>query len=285
MLDTLLRTGRSSAARVVRFPADVAHRRRTAAHRKELGPPAEADRRLLEALEAEGCAVSDLDTLALPSAAAMLAGADRLLAVMEEILPRTARGEHRPLRAPQIFTATDLPEFQAFGAEPRLLAIAERYLGSAVTFQGVHVRRDFANDEPVTTELWHKDLEDRRMLKVIVYLRDVTDAEGPFEYARKSAMSPASTARVHWLTAKNQSMGVTDAQMAEIVPRSEWRQCTGPRGATVLMDPVAMFHHGRPRTEDRSAAFFVYTSASPLRPELCRQYRDDTFTRPAPSGN
>ena len=46
-----------------------------------------------------------------------------------------------------------------------------------------------------------------------------------------------------------------------------------------------MFHHGRPRTEDRAAAFFVYTGSRPLRPELCHQYRDDTFARPAPPGN
>lgn len=283
MLGALTRTGRSSAARVVHAPSEVVHRRRVATRRRRMSPLPPADRALLDALETEGCALSSLDALQLGSASQMLVEADRLLGLMEQLQPPHRGAGKRPLTPPQIFTATDLPAFAAFGNEPRLLAIAEHYIGTPVTFQGVHVRRDFANDEPVTTELWHKDLEDRRMLKVIVYLCDVDEAAGPFEYARKSAMNPVSTVKVHWRTARNGSMGVDDAQMAAIVPRSEWRSCVGPAGSTVLMDPVAMFHHGRSRTKDRAAAFFVYTSDAPLRPELTHQYRDDTFTRPAPT--
>lgn len=282
MLDTLTRTARSSAARLVRLPADLVHQRRVAEHRRSLAPLSRADQALLDSLESEGCAGTSIDALGLASSAAMITEANHQLELMEQILPR--RGlTHRALTPPQIFTCTDLPAFQAFGRERRLLDIAEHYIGAPVTYQGVHLRRDFANDEPVTTELWHKDLEDRRMVKVIVYLNEVTDEVGPFEYARKSAMSPATTARVHWMTAKNQSMGVNDEQMAVIVPKSEWRQCVGPAGSVVIMDPVSMFHHGRPRTKDRTAAFFVYTASDPLRPELTHQYRDDTFTRPAPA--
>ena len=283
MLQTLTRTARSSAARAARLPADVSTARRAEAHRRSLAALAAPEATLLAELGAEGCTTSSLELLDLGSTGPMLANASQLLQAMTEIIP-VERGTDRPLTPPQIFTVTDLPAFADFGSEPRLLALAEHYIGLPVTFQGAHLRRDFANDEPVTTELWHKDLEDRRMMKVVVYLADVELATGPFEFARKSAVSAAAALRIHWGTARNQSMGINDAQMADIVPRSGWSQCTGPAGSVVIFDPVAVFHHGRPRTEDRAALFCTYTSASPLRPELCRQYRDDTFPHPAPPG-
>ncbi|QFS51869.1 hypothetical protein [Nostoc sphaeroides] len=62
----------------------------------------------------------------------------------------------------------------------------KRCIAQTIAFQGVHLRRDFANQEPVTTELWHLDAEDRRMIKVIIYLNDVRIEHELFEYIPKS---------------------------------------------------------------------------------------------------
>ena len=46
----------------------------------------------------------------------------------------------------------------------------------------MHVRRDFGNGRQVGTRIWHRDTEDQKVVRAVVYLTDVGDADGPFEY-------------------------------------------------------------------------------------------------------
>ncbi|MBD0342650.1 MAG: hypothetical protein ICV61_17765 [Microcoleus sp. Co-bin12] len=188
---------------------------------------------------------------------------------------------------------TDLPKFSDWGNESSLLRIAENYIGLPIAFQGIHLRRDFANRKPVTTEFWHQDLEDRRMLKAILYLTDVDEEHGPFEYIPKSAISPLLAFRIRLQTLlkllqarifnTKDVIGLSDREIEKIVPRSKWKTCLGKAGTVVFVDPVAIFHHGKSRKLGLSTLFFVYTSQHPLRPDCCTQYSDQTFARPQSS--
>ena len=73
--------------------------------------------------------------------------------------------------------------------EKRLLNIIENYIGLTVAFQGVHLRKDLPNQNQFGTLLWHKNSEDRKMVKVIIYLTDVEEEHGPFEYIPVSLTS------------------------------------------------------------------------------------------------
>ncbi|WP_313954406.1 hypothetical protein [Anabaena subtropica] len=73
------------------------------------------------------------------------------------------------------------------------------------------------------------------------------------------------------------SLGITDEQLEEIIPKSAWKSCSD---TVVIADPATALHHGTLRTQERSALFFAYTANPPKRPELCTQYWDDTFTKP-----
>ena len=182
---------------------------------------------------------------------------------------------------PQIFTVTDLPQFYGWGCQPRLLNIIETYIGLPGQFQGVHLRRDFANESPVTTELWHRDLEDHCMVKIFVYLTDATDEYGPLGYIPKSKVSYWMGRRIQKFIARfPDRLGLTDDEMARLIPRSQWQRCAVPAEAVVFADPIAVFHHGKPRQQERAALFFVCTSAKPLHPEHVTQYHDDSFARP-----
>jgi hypothetical protein len=119
-----------------------------------------------------------------------------------------------------------------------------------------------------------------------VYLTDVGEENGPYEYVPRD--------RVSWLKAwriqsrvlarrKEGQLGIDDAEMATFVPRSEWKSCPCPAGTVVFSDTRAVFHHGKSRQKSRSAIFFVYTAADPLHPEFCTQYHDQTFARPEPA--
>lgn len=258
-------------------------------HASKLPALTAQDQLIVEACRKEGAFVTSLEVLGLPFTAPMLEEAKKLLVEMQaDLASRTnisTWGTCENPAYPQIFTVTDLPAFSQWAQNQRLLNIIENYIGLPVAFQGVHLRRDFANERPVTTEFWHKDLEDRRVIKLFVYLSDVATETGPYEYIPRSQVTRKIAQKIKASFAKRVAanpydMGITDDEMAAIVPRSEWRTCVGAAGTVLFSDPIAVFHHGKSRTQGRSALFFVYTAQNPLRPKDCEQYSDCTYARP-----
>ena len=258
-------------------------------HAKKLPVLTPQDRAIVEACRKEGAFVTSLDVLELPSTQEMLEEAKKLLVEMQTVLASRTNlktwGTCENPAYPQIFTVTDLPIFADWAQNQRLLNLIEHYIGLPVAFQGVHLRRDFANDRPVTTELWHRDLEDRRVIKLFVYLSDVVTETGPYEYIPRSKVTPAIVRQIEAsfkqrVATNPYDMGITDDEMAVIIPRSDWRSCEGAAGTVLFSDPVAVFHHGKSRREGRAALFFVYTAKKPLRPHDCKQYHDRTYARP-----
>ncbi|MBW4693389.1 MAG: hypothetical protein KME27_16680 [Lyngbya sp. HA4199-MV5] len=272
-----------------RLLSEINYRVALRQHAKNLPALTAQDRLVVEACRQEGAFATSLERLGLPLTTPMLEEAAKLLVEMQaDLASRTEMstwGTCKNPAYPQIFTVTDLPAFSQWAQNQRLLNIIENYIGLPVAFQGVHLRRDFANERPVTTEFWHRDLEDRRVIKLFVYLSDVATETGPYEYIPRSKTPPAIVRRIkasftRRLETHPYDMGLTDDEMAAIVPRSDWRTCIGAAGTVLFSDPVAVFHHGKSRTQDRSALFFVYTAQEPLRPQDCRQYSDRTYARP-----
>jgi hypothetical protein len=286
MLARVQKKIQKQTAQIAQIPSDISYRIERAKHAQYLPKLSVSDQQIVDTCEKQGVCVTSLEELGFASTSAMLQAAHSYLNAMESIRPKQSLENFDPNQPPealhpQIFTMTDLPEFAAWGQEPRLLNIVENYIGLPIAFQGIHLRRDFANPSPITTELWHQDLEDRRILKAIVYLSDVLEEkDGPFEYIPKSQVSPLLAQRIHRKIAQAWALGIPDQEMKKLVPRSAWRYCTGRAGTVVLMDPKNIFHHGKSRLKERAALFYVYTAANPLHPEHCTQYSDGTFARP-----
>jgi hypothetical protein len=236
-----------------------------------------SDRLIVETLKREGVYVTTLEELGLNSTSNLLKAASQQLSNMP-----AAKASNSGRKLPQIYTVTDLPEFSQWGVETRLLNIIENYIGLPVAFHGVHLRKDLPNENQFGTLLWHKDSEDRRMVKVIIYLNDVEEKHGPFEYVPVSLTKLFSLNyyRIYYQLWKSGYLGINDEQLKAIIPQSAWKSCLGRAGTVIFVDPKTTLHHGTIRTEERSALFFVYTASSPKRPELCTQYWDDTFPKP-----
>jgi hypothetical protein len=272
--------------KAAKLTAELSYQLDLLSHARTLPPIFPQDQQIVNALRTEGAFITSLDKLGLSSTSQLLDAANRYLSVMESFVPTEdgiVKGHNGEPIFPQIYTVTDLEEFHAWGAEPRLLNIIENYIGLPVEFQGVHLRRDFANLSPVTTEFWHQDLEDRRIVKIFLYLVDVDERRGPFEYIPRYAVSQFEALRVwfkNWQAKRRGALGLTDDDLNAIVPRSNWKPCPGPAGTVVIADTKHVLHHGRNRQMHRSALFFVYTAKNPKRPECCTQYRDSTFARP-----
>jgi hypothetical protein len=280
----MLQAIKSIVKTIFRAPADLSYQIDLLRHVKPSLDLTHSELKILDACRQSGVCVTSLEELGIASTPQLLQVAEHYLAIMNQSADSAFGTTHRPA-LPQIYTVTDLPEFANWATDRRLLELIEHYIGLPVKFQGVHLRRDFANEKPVTTEFWHRDDEDRRVIKVFVYLTDVGEENGPFEYIPRDRVSRFQAWRIQLrvLARRTQGqLGIDDAEMETLVPRSAWKACPCSAGTVVIADTVAVFHHGKSRQKDRSALFFVYTAANPLHPEYCSQYSDQTFARPEP---
>jgi hypothetical protein len=245
-------------------------------HSRKLPELEEGDRQILNALKKDGVCVTTLADLGLNSSSELLKAAYHQLSQMEN-----PNNDHLDEKLPQISTVTGLPEFYAWGKEKRLFNIIENYIGLPVAFHGVHLRKDFPSKHQFGTLLWHSDAEDRRIIKIFVYLNDVEEKTGPFEYIPRSLTSLFSWNyfRLYYKLFKSNYMGIDDEEVTPVIPKSAWKSCPGAAGTVIIVDTKNTLHHGTVRTEQRAALFFCYTANPPERPDLCTQYWDDTYPR------
>jgi len=208
-------------------------------------------------LRAHGVAIRDAMTI--PAAA--LEVADRFVVGLRECA------------TPDIVLPHDVaahPALYKWGLTDDNLDLAEHYIGLPVHYLGVGVRRERADGVVDDVRQWHRDIEDRRMLKIIVYLSDVSDGGGPFEYIDRPASNHA--ARI----LKYSSGFVSDATMARTVPPADWIQAIGPRLSAIFVDTSRVFHRAQaPTKTDRYSMTFSYSSRTPF------QTFPDTMLSPA----
>lgn len=254
---------------------ELAYRVRLSQHRTNLPALESGDRLIVDSLKRDGIYITNLADLGFKSTSNLLSASHNLLPTMGKNNYKDS--EKNP---PEIYIVTDLPEFYNWGSEPRLINIIENYIGLPVAFHGVHLRKDFANKDQFATLLWHRDIEDRRVLKVIVYLNDVEEKHGPFEYVPAHL---TSTSGLNYYRIKNKikdSGGINDETLNQIIPKSAWKSCTGAAGTVILADTRRLLHHGTLRTQERSTLFFAYTANPPKQPKLCTHFWDDSYPKP-----
>lgn len=241
------------------------HSKRTLQHKPNLPEIPHKYVNILEDLREHGVAVSSIDKLILPGSKTALLGLDRLFEKIEHKYP--SEGEYA-VQATQAMIEEE-PEVLLFGLDPSLLALAEHYIGLPISYRGLTVRRDCANGYRFGTRMWHCDDEDAAILKIIVYLNNISLQTGPFQYI------PYRNSPLEWKIPLINSSRVSDADMERLVPKSNWIPCVGPRGTVVIVDTCRVYHRGMlPLSEDRKAAFFSYNSSEPLNPRWCQPLFD-----------
>jgi hypothetical protein len=223
------------------------------------------DRALVTALARDGGVVTSLDALALPGTPAMLTAGDALMAAIKG---RGTASKGAFVIHPTADEIDARPELIRWGLEERLLAIVTNYIGLPVTYRGLTVRRDVAGGDKVETRLFHRDNEDNRIVKIIVYLNDVGETDGAYEFIPRRISPPS------WRIPVTGSRA-SDEAIARLVPQARWVPCTGRRGTVVITDTCNVFHRGRiAATEDRQTLFFTYNSTTPISPQWCQPLFD-----------
>jgi hypothetical protein len=238
--------------------ADIAYQAAVYNHAINLPVLSTADLNLVETVKREGVAITSLEALAIPSTLKMFDNAKLLMPK----IPASVSGDKNEY----VVHATsrqmlENPEIFLWGLEKRILNIAESYFGLPVAYHGAFYRRDIANLVEHKSRLWHIDTEDRQMLKVIIYLSDVSEDNGPFQYIPQPVTVQASR------KLKYKCGYVQDKNMRQVLSPENYRSCTGISGTVVFAATGSIFHRGKiPVTSDRFAVFFDYTSRLPKYP-------------------
>ena len=210
------------------------------------------DINLVDLVKKEGVVITTLDKLGIISTPDLLESAQILMPqISQNVLSRS----HEIVIHASPQQIMEYPKIFLWGVEQRLLNIIENFLGVPVAYQGVYFRQDIANKLEAGSRLWHIDQEDRKILKIIIYLNDVSENHGLFQYISKSLTSEIAH------TLKYTSGYIPDKIMQKITSSAIYKSCTGMAGTVIIADTASIFHRGKPPiTSDRFTLFFDYTT-------------------------
>jgi ectoine hydroxylase-related dioxygenase (phytanoyl-CoA dioxygenase family) len=122
----------------------------------------------------------------------------------------------------------------------------------------------------VASQQWHRDFNDRHLLKAFLYLVDVDEETGPFEYVAGSARGGPYADDWPWRPL-SESYPPQD-ELAKRIPRESIKTFTAPKG-TIIFCNTSGFHRGGFATgRARVLATATYSSPASLASLTERNY-------------
>lgn len=241
--------------------------RARADHGPRLPHLAGLDAEIVSAIERDGVFVTTLDALGLPDSDEVLAAGQGLAArFAAEARLRAASGQSFLYIPPEWIL--EHPSIFSWGLHDRLLDIAESYIGLPPAYDGVCINYTVADGREVSTRQWHRDWEDRRMLKVCVYLHSVDTSGGPFQLICEPDGMQNDHHGFSYSLADNSEL---ERRLGEAFTNKQVT-CEGPAGTVIFMDTARFFHRGRPAVSaDRTAIFYSYFANRPRHPFFCER--------------
>lgn len=205
---------------------------------------------------------------------------DRFVAETEADLAKG--GEHVRVRAGKEFVV----RLHSYGAElrpddswfravasRRLLDIANAYLEMWSKLAYVDVWYSVpqpAGTERISSQRWHRDYDDKHLLKVFLYLVDVDETMGPFQYVPGS--QPGGPYADAWPWEPLGQNYPTEDELEALVPSSSVRAFTAPKGTLIFCNTAGFHRGGFSTTSPRVLATATYSSPASLASLTVRSY-------------
>jgi hypothetical protein len=157
------------------------------------------------------------------------------------------------------------------GVNSRLLDVANAYLElwSKLEYVDVWYTLPAGADERRSSQRWHRDFNDRHLLKAFLYLVDVDEVTGPFEYVPRSAPGGELDRLWPW-----RPLGENYPPDDELARHIDGRAVTftAPR-ATLIFCNTAGFHRGGfAKAKPRVLATWTWDSPASLKALSERNY-------------
>jgi hypothetical protein len=157
------------------------------------------------------------------------------------------------------------------GTNPRLLDLANAYLGmwSKLEYVDVWYTPPAGGDERKSSQRWHRDFNDRHLLKAFLYLVDVDEDTGPFEYVPRSAPGGELDRLWPW-----RPLGENYPPEDEFAKSVNGRSVsfTAPKGTIIFCNTSGFHRGGFARRKPRVLATLTWDSPASLKALSERNY-------------
>jgi Phytanoyl-CoA dioxygenase (PhyH) len=237
----------------------------------------DVQRDVLDSLRCNGIAITTVEDLGVQDAFNEL---DKAVWTLEATLSNTINQAREQVDAPgfktyllellgprPVLDPKDI--FVRFGLQPVILSLVNSYFGMYVRLRSFNVWHNFPSGSPPrNSRLWHRDPEDRYIVKLFVYLTDATDGIGPLTYA----LGTHGLGRIKSRPQASRAEGTgalrnTDEQASVVVPKAKWLTTMGPKGTVVLADTRGYHKAGLARDRERVLYTCMFTSQVSPYPE------------------
>jgi hypothetical protein len=244
----------------------------------------ETQQRIVDRLQVEGYAVVPISELVPDQGvwAELEAAGTQFAAETAEGLAREAEGGEAALRRRQgkefvvrkyaygVTLGLDDPWLR-FGASRRVLDVANSYLGmwSKLEYVDVWYTPPVERAERRSSQRWHRDFNDRHLLKAFLYLVDVDEETGPFEYVPRSAPGGELDDLWPW-----RPLGENYPPADEFAERTAGKTVsfTAPKGTLIFCNTCGFHRGGFATAKPRVLATFTWDSPASLKALSERNY-------------
>ncbi len=116
----------------------------------------------------------------------------------------------------------------------------------------------YDHEPMLDSEQWHRDHEDKRLLKIILYLSDVEQSNGPLEYIHGT--QPGGDHEMLFSNDPPYSSCASEEQIREKISSSQFYNCVGKSGSLVFFDARGLHRGGRAVSSPREVVVATYAT-------------------------
>lgn len=168
-----------------------------------------------------------------------------------------------------------LPFLEEVGDEI-ISSVEKEYANCYLHLDKVYVYRNIVTEnKPMTSWLWHYDNHPTEITKIMIYLTDVTEQSGPFEYLldkneKSVIIEPSRQGEKQWGKPKWPASRVPADVMKKYFDNGcKAVKATGPKGTTIIFDNNAIHRANIAKSSHRDVLVYqVKPYVKPLKPRV-----------------
>jgi hypothetical protein len=157
-------------------------------------------------------------------------------------------------------------EFENLFGTNELRTIFKKYISAARKYETIMAAKMTFNEKNIGSGGgWHRDTVNRRQLKFILYLSDVDDKNGCFQYVKGSHLGRLKRLSAEILNDEEPLQRYSEEQVRKIARSLDLQICdlTGTKGCLIIADTSGL-HRGKPMKRGVRYALTNYMSERPF---------------------
>lgn len=142
--------------------------------------------------------------------------------------------------------------FIKFTLSPTITAIANGYMDMYSKFfmYSLNLVSPVGNAEPISSQRWHRDPEDKKLFKVFIYLGDVDEEAGPFSYLTKSQYGGRWGNKFPQRPPQGY-IDIKEGAIEKFASKEDVRVATGKAGTVIFCDTAGIHRGGYAKSKQR----------------------------------